>query len=71
MCCLLARVVVFHAGTAHLGGELVTAGGRVLAVTGVGSTHQEALDCAYHGVACIHFGGAHYRKDIGAKSLKA
>ncbi len=66
---ILPGVVVFHAGTKQADGQLVTAGGRVLGVTALGATLQEALDHAYNGVECIHFEGAHYRKDIGAKSL--
>jgi phosphoribosylamine--glycine ligase len=65
----LANVVVFHAGTKSIDGQLVTSGGRVLGVTGIGGTLQEALDRAYKGVECIHFEGAQYRRDIGAKSL--
>lgn len=68
---ILPGVVVFHAGTKQADGQLVTSGGRVLGVTGIGATLQEALDHAYNGVECIHFEGAQYRKDIGAKSLKA
>ena len=66
---ILHGVVVFHAGTKQADGQLVTSGGRVLGVTGIGATLQEALDHAYNGVERIHFEGAHYRKDIGAKSL--
>lgn len=66
---ILPGVVVFHAGTKQADGQLVTSGGRVLGVTGIGATLQEALDHAYNGVECIHFDGAYYRKDIGAKSL--
>jgi len=65
----LPGVVVFHAGTKNVDGQLVTSGGRVLGVTGVGATLQEALDRAYRGVKCIHFDGMQYRTDIGAKSL--
>ncbi|MDP3996611.1 MAG: phosphoribosylamine--glycine ligase [bacterium] len=65
----LPGVVVFHAGTKQVGGHLVTSGGRVLAVTGIGETLQGAIDLAYEGVKRIHFKGAHYRKDIGSKSL--
>jgi phosphoribosylamine--glycine ligase len=61
---------VFHAGTKQADGQLVTSGGRVLGVTGIGATLQEALYHAYNGVKCIYFEGAQYRKDIGAKSLK-
>ncbi len=66
---ILPSVVVFHAGTKQADGQLVTSGGRVLGVTGIGATLQEALDHAYNGVECIHFEGMQYRKDIGAKSI--
>ena len=66
---ILPGVVVFHAGTKQADGQLITSGGRVLGVTGIGATLQEALDHAYNGVECIHFEGARYRKDIGAKSV--
>ncbi len=58
-------VTVAHAGTA-LGedGSVVTAGGRVLAVTGTGVSVREARRCAYDGVARISFAGAHWRTDI-------
>jgi phosphoribosylamine--glycine ligase len=65
----VAGVTVFHAGTRLTGeGQLVTAGGRVLNVTGVGSTLAEALEQAYTGVKRISFEGMHYRTDIGAKA---
>jgi phosphoribosylamine---glycine ligase len=63
-------VVVFHSGTTlDDNGNLVTRGGRVLNVVGRGSTLQQAIDNAYAGVASIHFQGAYYRRDIGAKGL--
>ncbi|RJR13237.1 phosphoribosylamine--glycine ligase [Candidatus Parcubacteria bacterium] len=62
-------VVVFHAGTAYKEYQLVTAGGRVLGVSAVGMTLQEALDTAYKAIEKIHFEGMYYRKDIGKKSL--
>ena len=60
---------VFHAGTRLQGGELVTAGGRVLGVTAGGDSLRQALETAYEAVAKIHFEGMHYRKDIGSKGL--
>lgn len=60
---------VFHAGTALKDGQIVTAGGRVLAVTAEGETLREAVDRAYAGVSEIHFEGAHYRNDIAAKAF--
>lgn len=62
-------LVVFHAGTASRDGRIVTAGGRVLGVTGLGTTVAEAIDKAYAGVRAISWDGAHYRSDIGRKAL--
>jgi phosphoribosylamine--glycine ligase / phosphoribosylformylglycinamidine cyclo-ligase len=59
-------VTVFHAGT-NLDGGVVTAGGRVLAVTGVQPTLPMALACAYHGIEHIDFDGMQYRNDIGGR----
>lgn len=64
------RAAVFHAGTAHRDGRVVTAGGRVLAVTGVGADLGEALDRAYAGVEVIDFDGAQCRSDIGAAARR-
>ena len=58
--------LVFHAGTAVQGGRLVTNGGRILSVTGVGETLADARDVAYRGADRISFGGARRRDDIGA-----
>jgi phosphoribosylamine--glycine ligase len=58
-------VIVFHAGTAKQEGRIVTAGGRVLAVSAIGPTLPAAIQRAYDGVAQIHFEGMHYRRDIG------
>jgi phosphoribosylamine-glycine ligase len=63
----LEGVTVFHAGTARNGSELVTAGGRVLNVTGVGKSFSEAIDRAYAGVERITFEGREYRTDIAAR----
>ena len=62
-------LVVFHAGTALREGKIVTSGGRVLGVTALGDTVQEAIDRAYQGVAAITWEGVHFRKDIGRKAL--
>lgn len=65
----LDDLVVFHAGTAVADGRVVTAGGRVLGVTGRGPTVAAAIDTAYRGVRAISWEGAHYRSDIGRKAL--
>jgi phosphoribosylamine--glycine ligase len=62
-------LVVFHAGTAVRGDKIVTAGGRVLGVTALGATVQEAMDRAYRGVAAINWNGVQYRRDIGEKAV--
>ncbi|MCW2753124.1 MAG: purD [Marmoricola sp.] len=61
-----AQCDVIHAGTALVGGDLVTAGGRVLAVTAVGRDLAEARANAYAGVGAITFDGAQFRTDIAA-----
>jgi len=58
--------LVFHAGTALRDGELVTNGGRVLAVTGRGDTFDAARSAAYAAVDMITFAGARHRTDIAA-----
>jgi phosphoribosylamine--glycine ligase len=59
-------VLVFHAGTKFADKkEIVTAGGRVLGVTALGETHEEARQKAYDNIKRIKFEGAQYRKDIG------
>ena len=63
--------VVFHAGTDRMGGVTRATGGRVLAVTALGSTLDKATERAYAGVAAISFEGAHYRTDIGRPSSAA
>ena len=65
----LSSVTVFHAGTQRVEGELVTAGGRVLGVTALGDDLRAAQARAYEAVAKIHFEGATFRRDIGAKGL--
>ena len=67
----LANVTIFHAGTKRAAdGQLVTDGGRVLGVTGMGGDIADAARRAYDGVKWIHFAGAHYRHDIAARALK-
>ncbi|MDT8444646.1 MAG: phosphoribosylglycinamide synthetase C domain-containing protein, partial [Desulfuromonadales bacterium] len=62
-------VMVFHAGTDLKDGKIVNAGGRVLGVTGLGSTVAEAIERAYSAVDKINWSGVHFRKDIGRKAL--
>ena len=60
---------VFHAGTAEQGGEVVTAGGRVLNVTGLGATPGEARDRAYAAAERIQFDGRQLRSDIASRAV--
>ena len=64
-----AGALVFHAGTAVRGGALVSAGGRVLNVTAVGSSVAEARETAYRAVGRLEFPGALYRRDIAARAV--
>jgi phosphoribosylamine--glycine ligase len=59
------EAIVFHAGTALRDGKVVTNGGRVLTVTAIGKTVDEAAARAYSVAQQVHFEGAHYRRDIG------
>lgn len=63
-------VVVFHAGTRRCDGQLVTSGGRVLNVTGIGAGHKEARARAYAAVEKIHFDGMHFRGDIASIAVQ-
>jgi len=63
-------VVIFHAGTKKVGDKILTSGGRVLAVTGLGATIKDAINKTYAAVEKINFEGMHYRRDIGKKALK-
>lgn len=65
------QAIVFHAGTERKNEKVVTNGGRVLGVTSIGSTVQEARDKAYQAVQKISFDGAHYRSDIAQKALRS
>ena len=62
-------VMVFHAGTAWQGDQVVTSGGRVLGVTALGDSIAQAKSRAYEAVANISFEGAYYRRDIADKAL--
>lgn len=65
----LPNTKIFHAGTAKVGDQVVTSGGRVLGVTAWAKNLAEARDAAYEAVSRIRFEGAHFRRDIGAKAL--
>ena len=65
----LDDVIIFHAGTAEKDGKIITSGGRVLGVVGLGETIRHAIDRSYMAVKLINFKDMHYRKDIGEKAL--
>ncbi|WP_151448369.1 phosphoribosylamine--glycine ligase [Lacisediminimonas profundi] len=65
-----ADCVTFHAGTTIKDGALVTSGGRVLCVVGLGDSVRMAQKSAYEAVDKIHFDGAQFRRDIGWRALK-
>lgn len=67
----LPDVKVFHAGTATVDGQVVTNGGRVLAVTALGTSIAAAKLQAYTAVKCIRWRGAWCRKDIADKAIEA
>ena len=62
-------VLVFHAGTKRESGSLVTAGGRVMAVTGIGPTLADAAGKSRASAAAIRFEGKHFRNDIGWREM--
>ncbi len=59
------EVIPFHAGTKFKDGNLLTSGGRVLAITGLGNSHEEATNTAYRAVESVKFDGVRFRGDIG------
>jgi phosphoribosylamine--glycine ligase len=61
---------VLHAGTAERDGRIVTAGGRVLNVTGMGATPSEARERAYAAAERIQFDGRQLRSDIAARAVE-
>jgi phosphoribosylamine--glycine ligase len=63
-------IILFHAATTTAGCDIVTSGGRVLGVVGLGNSIKEAIDHAYSAVSLIKFKDMHYRKDIGKRALK-
>ena len=62
-------VKVFHAGTALDGGDVVTSGGRVLCVVGLGDTVAAASDAAYAQVERISWDNVFFRRDIGHRAI--
>ncbi len=64
-----AGAIVFHCGTKESDGKVVTSGGRVLSVTGLGATIREAVDRAYAGVSKLSFDKMFYRKDIAHRAF--
>ena len=67
---MMDNSIVFHAGTKKSGGDVVTNGGRVLAVTGIGNSLDEALDTSYDMVSNIHWANVYFRKDIGSDLMR-
>ena len=65
----MERVFVFHAGTTLKDGQIMTNGGRVLGVTGLGEDIPRAIERTYQAVKKISWDGVHYRTDIGQKAL--
>jgi phosphoribosylamine--glycine ligase len=63
-------VQIFHSGSAQLGSQLLTSGGRVLGVSAAAPSLEEALARAYQAMAEIHFDGIYYRRDIGHRALR-
>ena len=66
----MENVIVFHAGTARKGNDIITNGGRVLGVTALGSDIEDAISRAYEAVEKISFEKAYFRRDIGRKALE-
>lgn len=64
-------VMVFHAGTSRLGNDTVTAGGRVLCVTALGTTVKAAQQRSYEILERIAIDSAQYRRDIGYRAIKS
>ena len=67
----LEDIHIFHAGTRRVNGQIETAGGRVLAITALGSTLEHARERAYDAVSRIHFENCHYRRDIALGAVAA
>jgi phosphoribosylamine--glycine ligase len=65
----LKDIEIFHAGTKRANDEVKTSGGRVLAVTALGSTIEDAREHAYEAVPRIHFENCYYRRDIALSAV--
>ena len=65
------NMIPFHAGTIQKDDALLTDGGRVLAITGLGNQLTEALTNSYEGVVSVKWRGMNYRKDIGFDLTKS
>jgi phosphoribosylamine--glycine ligase len=63
----LPDVQIFHAGTKRQDGKTVTSGGRVLAITALGDSVEQARERAYATINQIHFDGCHFRRDIALR----
>ena len=63
----LPDVQIFHAGTKRQDGKTVTSGGRVLAITALGDSVEQARERAYAAINQIHFDGRHFRRDIALR----
>ncbi len=61
--------LVFHAGTTEVDGRILTSGGRVLCVTGLGDSPKIAQARAYQGIDAIRFDGMQFRRDIGHRAI--
>ena len=58
-------IILFHNGTKKVDGKILTNGGRVLSVTALGETMEEARNKAYQNIKKLYFDGISYRKDVG------
>jgi phosphoribosylamine--glycine ligase len=67
----IAKAQIFHAGTAQIGESLVSTGGRVITVTGIGSDLTQARDLAYRAISQIELVGSFYRTDIALNASVA
>lgn len=61
--------IAFHAGTSMKNNKIITAGGRVMGITGLGNTLKASKDNVYSAISKVYFEGMYYRKDVGDKGL--